>query len=65
MLQNRIPIIRAIAGKLRYEEPVDIYGLAAKLQLEFPDTPRQILIDIVSEEVVKAHANAVWLKRDE
>jgi hypothetical protein len=64
MRQNRIPIIQHVSKSVRQGMALDVYGLVAKLKSEFPGVPEPELVRIVSEEVVKAHGNAIWEKRD-
>ena len=64
MPNNRIPVIQRVARSVRQGAMIDVYALVDEIRHEFPGVSRAELERIVSEEVVIAHANAVWEHRE-
>jgi len=64
MSSNRIPVLQQIATSMRSGDAVDVYHLARQLRASFPGVSQDRLVQIVTEEVVKARANAMWLPRN-
>jgi hypothetical protein len=64
MPNDRIAVLQCVSQRLRVGVPIDVYEIVEALKKDFPGKTEQELERIVSEEVVAAHANAVWVKRD-
>jgi hypothetical protein len=63
MTNERIPIIKRISQEVRQGTVLDVYKIAAEVAKDFPGMPIERLEQIVTEEVIHAHGNAVWERK--
>jgi hypothetical protein len=63
MSRERVQVLQRISRDLRKGAVMDVYKIAAEVAKDFPEVPMDRLEQIVSEEVIAAHGNAVWEKK--